>query len=147
MLLGLDGQDDIKVVWDSYHDHEGVFEAFMRNGLRQSSLNLGCMWYRDEEWEVEGEIEEGPPVKHEFVFRARGDVKCEEFGMGFGEGDEIACCEVFKYGPEDMKAQFQASGLEEIGIFKASNAPFCEHSILESPGCFASVGMRFADSF
>lgn len=132
MLLGMDGQDKAATVWDSYHDSSKIFEEFMRNGLRHSNVILGHSWYRCEDWDVTGSLEEGPPVTHKFVFRARRDVVCEELDLRFVMGDEIDCYEVFKYGPEQMRAQFAAVGLEEIATFKAPCEPFCKHHLLKS---------------
>ena len=127
MLLGVDALDKATAVWDSYHDDANVFEQFMRNGLRHSNLVLGHVWYRDDDWDVTGSLEEGPPVIHTFIFRARRDVACPELGLTFLRGDEINCFEAFKYGPERMRAQFAAAGLKEIATFEAPGEPICKH--------------------
>lgn len=127
LLIGMDAQDNGAAVWASYHDKCGVLEQFMRNGLHNSNDILGHQWYKDEEWEVTGLLEEGSPITHKFVFRALCDVVCPGLDLRFDKGDEIDCYEVFKYGPDEMRKQFAAAGLVEITAFKAPQAPFCKH--------------------
>ena len=129
MLIGVDGQDKAAAVWEEYHDDTNVHEHFMRNGLQNSNLHLSHAWYRDDDWDVDGSLEEGPPVIHRFVFRARRDVACEALDLKFAKGDEIDCYESFKYNPEQMRAQFAAAGLEQIAAFKAPCGPFCKHHL------------------
>lgn len=41
MLLSMDATTDTRVIWDSYHDSQGLFEKFMRNGLMNSNPRAG----------------------------------------------------------------------------------------------------------
>lgn len=126
MLLGLDGQENATTVWASYHDQSDTFGEFMRNGLRHSNTVLGHRWFKEGDWEIQGMLEEGPPVTHKFVFQAIRDVVCEQLCLKFAKGDKIDCFEVFKYGPNDMSKQFAATGLKELLALKAPNANFCK---------------------
>ena len=125
MLLGMDAQDRSAPVWNMYHDPAKTFERFMRNGLRNSNAVLDHDWYEDTDWEIAGSLEEGPPIRHKFVFRAVKEVRCKDLELVFAKGDEIDCYEVFKYGPEVMAQQFSAAGLQEIAHFKSSSGTFC----------------------
>lgn len=116
MLIGMDGTMNLDKVWNSYHDADGLFEKFMRNGLEHTNRLLGQRWYKPEDWEVIG-IMEMEPVMHRFVFRARKDVICLTLGLTFEVGDEIDCYEAFKYGPETMRKQFARTNLEEIATW------------------------------
>jgi uncharacterized SAM-dependent methyltransferase len=125
MLLTMDATNDPKTLWDSYHDSEGLFEEFIRNGYRYSNAVLGVEWYRDDEWEHVGVIQEDPDM-HRFVLRARNDISCPELDLTISQGEEIDCYEAFKYGPEMMRRQFGETGLQEIACWKASNSNICE---------------------
>ncbi|KAJ8602842.1 hypothetical protein MRB53_042334 [Persea americana] len=39
MLLSMDGTEDLDVVWHSYHDDQGLFEKFIRNGYEHSIVS------------------------------------------------------------------------------------------------------------
>ncbi|KAE9378264.1 hypothetical protein N431DRAFT_328395 [Stipitochalara longipes BDJ] len=125
MLLGMDATTDLRVIWDSYHDSQGLFEKFMRNGLMHSNRVLGHSWYRAEDWDVVG-VFENDPIMHRFVFRALGEVVCPLLGLQFTKGDEIDCYEAFKYGPSIMRQQFKRTGLEEMDIWKSPSSRICK---------------------
>jgi uncharacterized SAM-dependent methyltransferase len=44
MLIGMDATDDPGIIWDSYHDDQGLFEQFMRGGLEHSNRVVGEDW-------------------------------------------------------------------------------------------------------
>jgi uncharacterized SAM-dependent methyltransferase len=66
MLLGIDAREHLKEVCDAFHDAEGLFERFVRNGLVHTNKVLGEPWYRDEDWDVAGILQE-TPTTHRFV--------------------------------------------------------------------------------
>ncbi|KAM7219525.1 Histidine-specific methyltransferase, SAM-dependent domain containing protein [Rhypophila decipiens] len=124
IFLGVDATSDPRKVYDSYNDHEGVLEQFMRRGLEYSNQVLGREWYRPEDWQVSGVItcpkgdDDGQPLSclvHKFVFKALKEVSCPDLGVSFPAGFEMDCWESFKFGPEGMKRQFEAAGLIELG--------------------------------
>jgi uncharacterized SAM-dependent methyltransferase len=118
MILGLDGTQDKDTVWNSYHDAEGVFHEFIRNGFKHSNTVLGQNWYRDEDWSVSGEFVDNP-LMHQFVVTARRNVKCEALGINFSKGEKIVCYEGFKYEPVIMHKQFAASGLRKTNQWRS----------------------------
>jgi uncharacterized SAM-dependent methyltransferase len=125
MLLGMDAHEDIQKIWNSYHDNDGFFEQFIRNGLAYSNEVLDHRWFRDEDWEIDG-VTQDEPVMHKFVIRAVRDIEFKPLGMRFSAGDEIDCYEGFKYGPVAMRKQFALAGLEERAIWKAPCSPICK---------------------
>jgi uncharacterized SAM-dependent methyltransferase len=127
MLLGLDAREHLKEVCDAFHDAEGFFERFIRNGLVYTNKVLGEPWYRDEDWNVAGILQENPTT-HRFVITSVRDVFCEPLRLRFAAGDEIDCYETFKYGPTSMRKQFEKVGLNELGIWKALSSPICKYS-------------------
>ncbi|KAL1835890.1 hypothetical protein VTJ49DRAFT_5911 [Mycothermus thermophilus] len=128
ILLGMDSTTSPTLLWASYHDPQNLFEQFMRNGLQHSNRVLGVNWYRPEDWDVVG-VMSTKYVMHQFMFRAKRDVRCEAPGPGpgpggvvkieFPKGHEIDCYEAFKFGPEEMGEQFRGAGVREVGRWKA----------------------------
>lgn len=125
MLLGMDAHEDIAEIWTSYHDSQGIFERFIRNGLENSNKVLGHTWYREDDWTIVGLFQE-KPIMHRFAIRAKRDITYDPLGLKFSEGDEIDCYEAFKYGPDIMRQQFERVGFEELAIWKAPSAPICK---------------------
>ena len=128
MLLAMDAHTDPKAIWNSYHDSQGLYERFIRNGLARSNEILGHSWYRDVDWEVNGRLQE-VPLMHRTVVTAVGDVACDPLGMRFAAGDEIHCDGAYKYGPAIMHQIFASAGLREIAQWKAPFSPICKASI------------------
>ena len=125
MLLGMDAHVDKEVIWKSYHDSQGLYESFIRNGLVRSNKVFGHSWYRDEDWEIDGIFQE-EPVMHRTVIRAVRDVIYEPLGIHFGAGDVIYCGGAYKYGPAVMHEIFASAGLSETAIWKAPSSPICK---------------------
>jgi uncharacterized SAM-dependent methyltransferase len=73
MLLGMDARENLEEVWDAFHDAEGLFERFIRNGLVHTNKVLGESWYRDEDWNIAGILQENPTT-HRFVITTVRDV-------------------------------------------------------------------------
>lgn len=96
----------------------------MRNAFENSNEVMGP-WYRDEDWKVDGCIEDEPLV-HRFVLRAVNDVVFEEAGINFKKGDEIECYEGFKQDLETMRRQFTEAGLLELGMWESASKNICE---------------------
>lgn len=122
MLLGMDATTNFDDIWNSYHDEGGLFEKFMRNGLVHSNRVLQQCWYKEEDWDVVGVFVREPAVMHRFVFRARREVFCQPLNLHFEAGGEIDCYEAFKYGPEDMRQQYDRTELKEIATWMAPSA-------------------------
>jgi len=144
MLLGMDATKNVDEIWDSYHDKDGLFEKFMRNGLVHSNRVLGQCWYKAEDWDVLG-ILETDPVMHRFVFRALREVVCRPLGLEFAAGDEIDCYEAFKYGPETMRKQYDRTGLKEIATWKAPSGRICKSVLMPVPEMNAPNQLSLTD--
>jgi len=86
MLLGMDANTNAKEIWNSYHDSQGLFESFIRNGLAYSNKVLGHSWYKADDWEITGILQDDP-VMHRFVIRAVRDVICKPLRLKFVAGD------------------------------------------------------------
>ena len=125
MLLGLDACQDEDVIWKSYHDDEGLFNDFVRNGLMHSNAVLGHDWYRDDEWEISGELQT-VPLMHHFAITALRDVVCEPLGIFFPKGQKLVCYEGFKYEPRKMHKQFSAAGLKPRQTWKSPSGRICK---------------------
>jgi uncharacterized SAM-dependent methyltransferase len=124
MLLGLDATQDKEVIWNSYHDSEGVFHQFIRNGFCHSNKVLGHEWYRDEDWTVSGECLENP-LMHQFTLTAERDLECKPLGISFRKGEKVVCYEGFKYDPSWMQSQFAASGLSKVKQWRSPSGRIC----------------------
>lgn len=125
LLLTMDATNDIKALWESYHDINGLFERFIRNGHMHSNRILGHEWYRHEDWDFHGILQD-EPLMHRFVIRANKTVSCEPLNLELPLGFEIDCYEAFKYPPDLMRRQFAESRLEEIGTWKTTGAQICK---------------------
>lgn len=129
LLLSMDATSDVKKIWDCYHDAEGLFEKFIRGGYKHSNLILGCEWYRDEDWDIRGVLQE-EPLMHRFVLTANKAVSCSELNLEFPIGSEVDCYEGFKYPPEFMRREFAEAGFDEAACWKAPGAQICELGLL-----------------
>ncbi|KAF3480947.1 uncharacterized protein GIQ15_06294 [Arthroderma uncinatum] len=128
MLLGLDACTYLPELWDSYHDPSKVWESFVRNGLEYSNEVLECNWYREEDWDVTGRIDEVPDVVHRFSIVAKRDIYCPPLGLYFSAGEEVDFFEAWKYGPERMRSQFKLAGFDELYKWQTpGNRPFFEY--------------------
>jgi uncharacterized SAM-dependent methyltransferase len=125
MLLGLDSECREDEIWASYHDSQGAWEEFIRNGLRASNRIMGHSWFLDGDWEVVGTLQRNPTV-HRFSICALKHVKVPDLGLDFSPGDSIDFFESWKYKPEEMRAQFKAAGLRELRCWKSPGKPFCK---------------------
>lgn len=120
MLLGMDSCKNQEVLWNSYHDDEGVFESFIRNGLDHTNKVMGYDWYSAEDWSVEGRLIE-KPCMHVFAIIAKKDIICTPLNVKMDKGTQIDCYEAFKYSPEEMSLQFEASGFQQLAVWHASS--------------------------
>ncbi|KAI0523915.1 DUF323 domain-containing protein [Xylaria bambusicola] len=127
MLIGVDCLQDPELVWKSYHDTAGVFERFIRNAFAYSNRVVGVEWFRDEDWDIRGELELNP-VAHHFVLRAVRDVDGGESGISFKKDDEITCYGGYKQTPSLVRQQFQAVSLTEIACWPSPSGKICECS-------------------
>jgi uncharacterized SAM-dependent methyltransferase len=127
MLLGLDGTQVRSDIWKSYHDDEGLFHDFVRNGLAHSTEVLGQKWYRPEDWVISGGFQDAP-LMHHFTITAEREVKCEPLGISFPKNQKIICYEGFKYDTEAMGEQFTAAGLNPIQIWKSPSGRISKSS-------------------
>lgn len=125
MLVGLDSECNEEEVWASYHDSQGIWEDFIRSGLRASNDLLGLKWFLDEDWEVAGALNSNPTV-HNFRTCALKSVTVPELGIDFSAGDTLDFFESWKYKPEVMRRQFKAAGLQELRSWKAPGKAFCK---------------------
>ncbi|CAH0000681.1 unnamed protein product [Clonostachys byssicola] len=131
MLLTMDGTQDAAIIWRSYHDHAGLFEKFIRNGYKHSNRVLNQQWYRDEDWDFVGLIQQDP-LMHRFVIRARVNVTCPALKLDFPAGTEIDCYEAFKYPPDLMRRQFAMANFHEVGHWKAPKADLHHYLLVPS---------------
>lgn len=125
LLLGLDATQDKETIWNSYHDPEGVFHQFVRNGFAHSNFVLGHKWYHDEDWNISGEFTDNP-LMHQFTAIARRNVRCEPLGINFPKGEKIVCYEGFKYDPMRMQKQFAAASLKKTKQWKSPSGRICK---------------------
>lgn len=125
MLLGMDSCKDHETLHRSYHDEKGLFESFIRNGLENSGSVMGDEWYHPDDWNVSG-IFHDKPVMHQFVITAKKDVFCKSIGVELKKGTQIDCYEAFKYDPQEMQAQFEASGLRQLAMWQSPSTRICK---------------------
>jgi len=118
MLLGLDATQDRDIIWRSYHDDQGLFHSFIRNGFMKSNQVLGHVWFRPEEWQLTGEYQSFP-LMHRFTMTALRDVRCDPLCLRFRKDEKIVCYEGFKYDPIMVQKQFVAAGLSRTQIWKS----------------------------
>ncbi|OQV03214.1 putative methyltransferase domain-containing protein [Cladophialophora immunda] len=142
MLLTMDATTDTEAIWQCYHDPDGLFEQFIRNGYRHSNRILNHDWYRDEDWEFLGVMQE-EPLMHRFVIRAIRDVACPPLNLELPAGTEIDCYEGFKYSPDFMRRQFAESGFHEVACWKAPRAQIYQYLLVPSD---AQKALPVADS-
>lgn len=131
MLLAMDAHTDRDIIWNSYHDSEGHYERFVRNGLTRTNELLGRQWYQDADWEVCGRLQD-KPVMHQTFFKATREIDCLPLKMHFSAGDEITCGGAYKYGPAVMNEMFVEAGFRRIDQWKAPSSPICGWHIFYS---------------
>jgi uncharacterized SAM-dependent methyltransferase len=124
-LLGIDGTADKQKIWRSYHDDGGLFEKFLRIGMRHTNRVLGHEWFRDEDWVLGGKFRDNPLV-HCFSFTAIRDISCPEAQVYLRRGDKVECYESHKYQPEQVSKIARASGFNEIALWKSPDGDICQ---------------------
>jgi uncharacterized SAM-dependent methyltransferase len=124
MLLGLDSECNEDEIWASYHDSQGAWEDFIRNGRRTSNNIMEHRWFLDEDWEIVGTLKSNPTV-HNFSICALKDVEVPELGLDFSSADSIEFFESWKYTPDEMRMQFKAAGFHELKCWKSPGKDFC----------------------
>lgn len=124
MLLGMEARADYDELWRMYHDEQGVWESFIRNGLRQSNTLLGREWYRDQDWALTGQVGQNPP-HHKFVLVATRSVRNAALGLHVEKGEAVEFFESWKYGPEVMHRQFEQAGLALRDQWVSPSGEFC----------------------
>jgi hypothetical protein len=103
-------------------------------------------WYTHEHWNIVGEILENPTM-HRFVLTVDKNAEAPptiqakleevtESRLSTSSSNasrektilmkKIHCYEAFKYGPEEMKKQFDAAGYAVLAIWKAPHVPYCK---------------------
>jgi uncharacterized SAM-dependent methyltransferase len=126
LLLGYDNHTDRDKIWNSYHDHSGHFDRFIRTGVAYTNRVLGVDWYRDKDWVLTGEIHENP-LRHRFVLTAVRDVSFPERRIDFKVNDRMETYEAYRYTREQIKKQFPSPDLlEEIGEWKSPDGDICK---------------------
>ncbi|KAF2970096.1 hypothetical protein GQX73_g3417 [Xylaria multiplex] len=131
MLLTMDATHDVVTLWESYHDLPGHFEQFIRNGYRHSNRVLGHEWYRDEDWEFRGVVQD-EPLMHRFVIQSNKPIDCPPLRLHLPTGTEIDCYEAFKYSPDMMRREFAESGFAEIECWKAPRAQIYQYLLVST---------------
>lgn len=126
MLLGQDSCKDPHTLWLSYHDEEGLFEGFIRNGLEHTNRVLGYDWYKAKDWTVGGKFVNNP-FMHQFVITAKKDLEIKDPKVSMIKGTQIDCYEAFKYDPEEMGDQFKASGLQQLATWQSPSTRICKY--------------------
>ncbi|KAM0287362.1 hypothetical protein ACHAO9_007766 [Fusarium lateritium] len=117
ILLTMDGTKDEEKIRQSYNDPQGLFTRLIRQGFEDSNEILGGTWYREEDWILTRKLTPDPTM-HRFVLQAKHTVQCPVGEGTLLQGEEIDCYEGFKYGPEEMAAQFKAAGIREYARWK-----------------------------
>ncbi|KAK3342139.1 DUF323 domain-containing protein [Lasiosphaeria hispida] len=125
MLIGIDCLQDSDAVWKSYHDSDGLFEKFIRNGFAHANRVSAAPWYRHEDWEIRGDLDLDP-VAHRFILKAVRDVDSAAPGIRFKAGDEIECYEGYKQTPELVHRQLEESSLDEIKMWQSPSGSICK---------------------
>lgn len=125
MLLGMDARGGQEELTRMYHDNEGIWEAFIRNGFEQSNQLLGATWFQNEDWMLDGIIRNDPPF-HKFALRAVKDVECQALGLHIKQGETVEFFESWKHGPDTMALQFEKAGMVERGRWRSPRGAFCE---------------------
>ncbi|KAI8625006.1 histidine-specific methyltransferase [Xylariaceae sp. FL1651] len=136
-LVGLDSTSNIQRLWDSYHDADGLFETYIRNGFKNSNYVLGTKWYKHEEWDISGEVTHNPTI-HRFVLTARKDVEIHSLDPSsskasvkkFAKGDRIHCYESFKYSQETVLRQFAESAYDVRSIWSSMDGTYHQYLLM-----------------
>ncbi|KAL2832631.1 hypothetical protein BDW59DRAFT_139507 [Aspergillus cavernicola] len=109
MLVGIDSEMDHDKIRKSYHPENDSLAELIRAGFSCSNRILECDWYRDENWELTWRLDK-EPLMSGFALIAKHEV-CTQVGLQFATGDRIECYESIKYTPNEVREQFQLTGL------------------------------------
>lgn len=126
MIVGMDACKNESEILRAYNDDQNVWHAFIRGGFTNSNQVLQYDWYRDEDWDLFGEVKENP-TRHQFTLRALRDLDIPHLNLQFEMGEQILTYTSYKYDPTEMCAQFKCAGMAVEGIWKAPNDQFCEY--------------------
>ncbi|KAM3425669.1 hypothetical protein BST61_g7612 [Cercospora zeina] len=119
MLLCMDATTDSNTIWKSYHDENGCYERYIRNGLEVSNAVIGRQWYHEEDWMMTGTLR---PCTHQTKFQALRDVECPAAGNFFSAGDYINLHGHYKYPRGVMRRQFEKAELSQLAIWNIGSS-------------------------
>ena len=128
LLAGMDGHtlpDDRVKVLDSYDGERAPWYQFFHMGFKRLNEVIGEECFKMVDWKIHRDIE-ADPVKHQFTFEAKRDVKMATLGITFRKGDKFDWFDAHKYGPEDVKEMCQAAGLEVVKVYGIEGSRFCK---------------------
>lgn len=127
MLLGVDGSPDPDQVWKSLNTRVPGVPHLVEHGLALSNAILGHEWYRPHQWQLAGVCKKHDAVcTHQWVVTAVEDNVCAPLGFRAAKGEQIRTVKWFRWGPDGMRRQFDAAGLELVGSWSSPTGPVCK---------------------
>ncbi|KEY71593.1 hypothetical protein S7711_06054 [Stachybotrys chartarum IBT 7711] len=130
LLVGMDGHllpNDRKKIWDAYHTHDDLFERFFLNGFERLNQVAGEDWFKEDDWDIEAELEEEPTTRHRFFLRARYDIKMNNLARVIRKGEEFDWFDSHKYGEQDVGMMCTKAGLRVVRTYQAPNSEFRQY--------------------
>lgn len=114
VIIGLDGTTEKNRIFAAYNDSQGVTEQFYRNGLEHANGVLGYKAFKQDEWEVLGEVVE-EENKHLASYVALKDVEIDS--VVIKQGERLPFEHAYKYTVEQSDALWHDSALIPKAVY------------------------------
>ncbi|KAK0382784.1 hypothetical protein NLU13_9879 [Sarocladium strictum] len=132
LLVGMDAhleQDDRKKIWAAYHTSNDLFRKFFLNGFDHANRLVGQNWLNEDNWSFEAELEHEPTTRHRFFFKAKREIRLDEFDRTIHVGEEFDWFDSHKYGEWQVRYMCSQAKLEVIEVWCAPNSEFRQYLI------------------
>ncbi|PFH55763.1 hypothetical protein XA68_17655 [Ophiocordyceps unilateralis] len=132
LLIGMDGhmhpRDEDKI-WAAYHSRDDLYRQFFANGFEHANRLVGEDWFRQEDWDVEAELETKPTTRHRFFFRAKRDIKLGKLNRTIHAGEELDWFDSHKYDENSVQLMCTKAGLTVIDVWQAPDSEFRQYLV------------------
>ncbi|KAF4595567.1 DUF323 domain-containing protein [Ophiocordyceps camponoti-floridani] len=130
LLIGMDAHmhpRDEKKIWAAYHSRDDLYRRFFVNGFEHANRLVGEEWFREDDWDMEAELETEPTTRHRFFFRAKRDIKLRNLDRVIRAGQELDWFDSHKYDEDSVQLMCSKAGLSVIEIWQAPDSEFRQY--------------------
>lgn len=136
LLIGMDAHmlpRDKDKIWAAYHSRDDLYRRFFLNGFDHANKLVGKKWFRDEDWDLEAQLEEKPTTRHRFFLRTKRDIELAKIGRVIAAGEELDWFDSHKYDEPSVHLMCSKAGLRVVNVWQAPDSEFRRSQPLSLP--------------